>query len=187
MDIYLIRHTRTANRPGLCYGREDVALAAEAGSDIAAVLAKLPGRPGETALFSSPLSRCLQLARAFGENVKTDARLLELNFGDWENRFFNELDAGLVKTWADDFVRCAPPNGESFADLCRRASSFFRDLTALSFSAAIVVTHAGVIRALLAHILDLPPANAFRFRIDFGSVHKLAHRRGQVRIEYLNR
>ena len=50
----------------------------------------------------------------------------------------------------------------------------------------VVVTHAGVIRALLAHILKLPLANAFQFRIDSGSIHKLQHIDHYTFINYLN-
>jgi alpha-ribazole phosphatase len=81
-----------------------------------------------------------------------------------------------LQQWTDNFVHVAPPNGESFMDLCRRAGSFWQDVVHGMHPASdriLIITHAGVIRALLAHILELPPANAFQFRVDVGSVHKL--------------
>jgi len=50
----------------------------------------------------------------------------------------------------------------------------------------LIITHAGVIRALLAYILKLPPANAFQFRVDVGSVHKLQHLDNYTYINYIN-
>jgi alpha-ribazole phosphatase len=50
----------------------------------------------------------------------------------------------------------------------------------------LLITHAGVIRALLTHILQLPPGNAFKFRVDVGLVHKLQHINDYTYIQYVN-
>jgi alpha-ribazole phosphatase len=50
----------------------------------------------------------------------------------------------------------------------------------------VIVTHAGVIRALLARVLNLPLENAFQFRIDAGSVHKLRSIDDYIYLEYVN-
>jgi alpha-ribazole phosphatase len=148
---------------------------------------KLPELNAGCRFFSSPLSRCLKLAETFSETVITDNRLRELDFGDWENSYFDDVDPDVIKQWADNFVDIGPPKGESFADLHRRAGSFWQDLVTLDSEQVVVVTHAGVIRALLAHILKLPLANAFQFRIDSGSIHKLQHINHYTFINYLNR
>jgi len=49
-----------------------------------------------------------------------------------------------------------------------------------------VITHAGVIRALLARALNLPLANSFQLRIDSGSVHKLRRSDDYLYVEYIN-
>jgi alpha-ribazole phosphatase len=36
-------------------------------------------------------------------------------------------------------------------------------------------------------VLQLPPANAFQFRVDVGSVHKLQHINDYTYVNYLNR
>jgi alpha-ribazole phosphatase len=187
LDIYLVRHTRTANRPGLCYGRQDIPLAPDYQTDFDNVRKKLPHLAGRPVVFSSPLSRCRQLAEALFDEIQIDERLLELNFGDWENRFFDELDTDLVKAWSQNFVNCAPPNGESFTDLCLRAAHFWQYLLTLQAETIILFTHAGVIRGLLAHILKMPPANTFSLRIGFGSVHKIECRNDYAYVDYLNR
>ena len=176
MDIYLIRHTKTATVNGLCYGQSDVALADSFIDEARLIHQKLPELSEDCLIASSPLSRCVQLAQTFGKPVTLDERLQEVNFGDWENQRFDDIEADQVKTWTENFVTIPPPNGESFTDLCRRAGSFWDELVANSPSGQVLlITHAGVIRALFAHILQLPPANAFKFRVDAGSVHKLHH------------
>jgi len=189
MDIYLIRHTKTDTLKGLCYGQSDVALAESFLEEARQLQQKLPELKSDSLIFSSPLTRCVQLAERFSDNVSTDARLLELDFGDWESRRFDDIDVDVLQQWTDNFVHVAPPNGESFIDLCQRAVSFWQDVVLGMQPASeqiLIITHAGVIRALLAYILKLPPANAFQFRIDAGSVHKLQHLDNYTYIDYIN-
>ena len=116
----------------------------------------------------------------------TDARLQELNFGDWEGTRFDAIDADILQHWTDNFVTAAPPNGENFEDLYQRAGSFWQDLLAAEAEQVLVITHAGVIRALLARALNLPLANSFQLRVDSGSVHKLRKDNNYLYIEYIN-
>jgi alpha-ribazole phosphatase len=178
MDIYLIRHTKTDTLKGLCYGQTDVALADSFLEETRQLQQKLPELTSNTLVFSSPLTRCVKLAERLSDNVCTDARLLELDFGDWESKCFDVIDVAILQQWTEHFVHVAPPNGESFMDLCRRAGSFWQDVVEEKHPASdriLIITHAGVIRAMLAHILKLPPANAFQFRVDAGSVHIFQH------------
>ncbi len=188
MDIYLIRHTKTDTPKGLCYGQSDVKLTDSFFEEVCQLQRKLPELHADSLVFSSPLTRCKQLAERLSDNVSTDVRLLELDFGDWEGKPFNEIDGEVLQQWTDDFVNGSPPNGESFNDLCQRASSFWQDLIdeMQASQQVLIITHAGVIRALLAHILKLPPANAFQFRVDVGSVHKFQHLDNYTFINYLN-
>jgi alpha-ribazole phosphatase len=201
MEIYLIRHTQTATDPGMCYGQSDIALANSFPDEMANLHDKLPEFDDDCKVFSSPLTRCLQLAETFSDTVTTDVRLQELNFGDWEGKRFDDIDADVLRHWTDNFVTAAPPKGENFEDLYQRAGSFWQDLLAIEASApahaprlrpvgeaekVLVITHAGVIRALLARALNLPLANSFQLRIDSGSVHKLRRSDDYLYVEYIN-
>jgi alpha-ribazole phosphatase len=189
MDIYLIRHTKTDTIKGLCYGQTDVVLADSFLEEAHQLQQKLPEIKPNRLVFSSPLTRCVQLAEKLSDKLTIDARLSELDFGDWENTRFDDIDADVLLHWTDNFVFVAPPNGESFIDLCQRAGSFWQDVVhgmKPAVDQVLIITHAGVIRALLAHILKLPPANAFQFRVDVGSVHKLQYLDKYTYINYIN-
>jgi alpha-ribazole phosphatase len=199
MDIYLIRHTQTAADPGLCYGQSDIALADSFPGEMANLHDKLPEFDEDCKVFSSPLTRCLQLAKTFSDTVTTDARLQELDFGEWEGKRFDDIDTAVLQHWTNNFVTAAPPKGENFEDLYLRAGSFWQDLLAAEAPAhaprlrpvgeaeqVLVITHAGVIRALLARALNLPLANSFQLRIDSGSVHKLRQADDYLYVEYIN-
>lgn len=186
MEIYLIRHTQTAAEPGLCYGQSDIALADSFDDETDVLHGKLPEFSDNCKVYSSPLSRCLQLAQTFSDTVTADSRLQELSFGDWEGKRFDDIDAAALQHWTNDFVSAAPPNGENFEDLYQRTGGFWQDLLATDAEQALVVTHAGVIRALLARALNLPLANSFQLRIDAGSVHKLRRLDDYLYVEYIN-
>ncbi len=186
MDIYLIRHTQTATPQGLCYGQLDVPLATSFQNELAQLRQKLPQLTAHCQVFSSPLSRCTQLAQQLSNAVNTDERLLELSFGDWEGVHFDALPADSLRNWTENFVNLAPPNGESFTELCQRVNSFWQTIITSDAQQVLLITHAGVIRALLAVILKLPFANAFQFRVDAGSVHKLHYLNQYTYIHFLN-
>lgn len=188
MDIYLIRHTKTNTTNGLCYGQSDVPLAATFTEEVRALHGKLPELSKNSLVISSPLQRCLALAQTFQLPVQVDHRLLEINFGEWENLLFDEIDEALLKNWTENFVSIPPPQGETFGDLYRRAGEFWDELLATTQAEQVfLITHAGVIRALFAHVLQLPLTNAFKFCVDNGSVHLFQHLNQYTYFRYHNR
>lgn len=163
MRLYLVRHPRPAVAEGICYGRTDLDLAEDAAA-VAAVLR--PQLPAGLPLFSSPLRRCRQLAAALHPAPVLDPRLLEMDFGAWEMRPWKALDRAALDAWAAQPLDFAPPGGESPAQLLQRAREFLAGLE----SDAIVVTHAGVIKALSGLLYGLPPAEWIGLSFDYGSL-----------------
>jgi len=142
--MIFLRHPRPAVAPGTCYGRLDLAEGPRAGAEIARALRRMPP---VTAVLSSPARRCRRLARriarAAGCEVQEDPRLLELEFGEWEGRRWQEISPGDLAAWRADPWTVAPPGGETFAELYARATAMLCTAPA----GAAIVTHAGVIRA----------------------------------------
>jgi alpha-ribazole phosphatase len=176
MQIYLVRHTKPQVDAGVCYGQTDLALADSFEQELVTVKSKL-SHLESAKVFSSPLSRCQQLARqfsSFGE-ISYDDRLMELNFGDWEMKSWDEIPNGLIDEWVENHVMIAPPNGESFNELSLRCQSFWKEISASTEHESVVIfTHAGAIRALLCHVLDLPLQNGFRLHVDYGGVSQVS-------------
>jgi alpha-ribazole phosphatase len=165
MTLTLIRHTPVAVPSGLCYGRTDVALAPTFAADAARVRQQLRSAP--SLVLTSPATRCLRLAHELGAGeVRVDERLLELDFGTWENRRWDDIPRAEMDAWADAFVDAAPPGGESFRGLARRMDSFRREYEATE---AVVVTHAGIIRAWVCLIEGRPLKEAFQRRVEYGA------------------
>ena len=192
MDVYLVRHTRPQVPAGVCYGQADVGLADSFETEWSMLKPKLEDltRP---LVFSSPLQRCAQLAQRAVDHFNfssplIDARLLELNFGDWEMRPWRDIPQGIVGDWTDEHVKQAPPNGESYQDLHLRAKAFLADLAKdRNNKQALIFTHAGVIRALVADALNAPLREASRVEVNYGSVTRIAIDAGVTRLEFVNR
>lgn len=144
MIIY--RHPQTSAPQGLCYGRTDFALADCAAEQIREACAGL--RPCAR-IISSPARRALALAEPLaakaGLSVERDARLAEINFGEWEGRFWSEIDRRESDPWAENPWERAPPGGESFGEIYARTASLIND----AGEGACLISHAGVIRAAL--------------------------------------
>lgn len=166
MILHLIRHPKPRIDPGICYGRLD--LAAENAEAVAHDLrARLPlGLP----LWSSPLQRCRALAEHLHAQPVLDERLVEMNFGAWEGRAWDAIPRAEIDAWAADVAHYAPPGGESPILLQQRALDFVAEL---SVPEAVIVTHAGVIRVLLAHWQNLPPERWSELVFPYGSLTTL--------------
>ena len=151
MRLHLIRHPKPIVTEGICYGQLD--LAAENAKATAVVLSAIlpPGLP----VWSSPLRRCSSLAKLLNPAPQLDPRLAEMHFGRWEGLPWQDIPRHELDAWAADIAGYAPPGGESPSQLQARALDFVRSL---AVDEAIIITHAGVIRTLLAHAQNLPPA-----------------------------
>ena len=186
MELTLIRHTRPTLPADVCIGQMDVECAAgwEAHAER---IARVVGAPDR--LITSPLKRCQVLAERLGVSYKLtpelDPRLLELSFGEWQNRRWSEIGHTATQVLGADFFDHAPPGGESYRDMMKRVDSFLVDLGE-SFERVAVVSHSGPIRALLVRCLDLPAEAGARFDLGFGRASRLAQRGGAWRLELLN-
>jgi alpha-ribazole phosphatase len=171
VHIYLIRHTTPDIDKGLCYGQADVGLAQLFEKEKDEILAKMPDTPDLQVVYTSPLHRCIRLAGILnGLQVVVDERLLEMSFGEWELKNWNDIDPRALDTWMADFVEQRPPGGESLRMLYQRVGEHIEQLLHEPFDSVAVVTHAGVIRCFWAHIAGIPLMDLFNIEVDYGEV-----------------
>ncbi len=174
MKLTLIRHTSLQITPGICYGQSDIDVAASFADEVANTQKKLTNMTFD-AIYTSPLQRCVKLTEALnvGEHIE-DARLMELNFGDWEMHAWDDIPRDIFDDWAHDYANLAPPKGETFSQLQQRAIHFLDEmLSKHSNENILVISHGGLIRALLAHVLNMELKGLFRFEINHASVTQL--------------
>jgi alpha-ribazole phosphatase len=179
MEILLVRHTAVEIPKSVCYGQTDVALADSFTVEKEDLWIKIETLnfitdAQKTGIYHSPLQRCHRLADFLAQkwNVQpvADSRLMEMNFGDWENKAWKDLPPDPFNAWMSDFVHTPTPNGESFAQLHARTSVFIDDIFKTNFEKIVVVTHAGNIRSIVSAALGLPLENAFRLALNYGAI-----------------
>ena len=167
--LWLVRHPQVAVPPGICYGRTDVALAAAPDAMAAALRACLPGNFG---LLSSPLRRCAELARLLHPAPRFDARLQEIDFGDWEMQRYDALPRADIDQWATDVWGFRPPGGESANDMARRVDAAWAEHR---HDIQVVVAHGGPLKVIAGRLLDLPQAAWLDIRCPQGGWIELRH------------
>jgi broad specificity phosphatase PhoE len=119
------------------------------------------------AIYSSDAIRAVQtaeiVARPHGLGVVQDARLREVNFGEWEGltrQEINERYAGAFQQW-DECKLAAPTGGETDLEMAERVIEAVNDIGARHRDErVVVVTSGGPIRALQAHIRGVDQALA---------------------------
>ena len=169
MKIYLLRHTLVDVPSGICYGQTDVLLADTFENELAIIKNTLSNVTFEK-VYSSPLTRCMRLAKKFSCNIISDARLMELNFGDWENKSWNEIfDCEKGKRWFSNYLEEVCPNGESSQMLQDRIQNFIDDLPKTNGN-ILIVTHAGPIRIFRMILEGWSTKKAFDTPIAYGQV-----------------
>jgi broad specificity phosphatase PhoE len=171
--IYVVRHGQTDwNAERRLQGQKDIPLNAIGreqarlnGIDLAEIL-KVEGIAFD--FVASPLTRTRQtmeiMRTAMGidpRGYRTDERLVEVSFGDWEGFTLKELKATQrdrvsernLNKW--DFI---PPgdDAESYEIMSWRSASWLNSVD----KPTVCVTHGGVIRSLFKMIGDVPKHEA---------------------------
>ncbi len=158
--VALVRHARTAWRGHRFIGSTDPAI-----DESGACLEGLAGHVralGRSCYYASPSRRALETARAVlgpTADLIVDPDLREVDFGRWEGLTFDEAraqDAAAVGQWLAGDPAFAFPGGERMHDFLERTRSAAARLAAQADDTVVAFTHAGVIRHLICHYLDLP-------------------------------
>jgi alpha-ribazole phosphatase len=172
VQIFLIRHPAPAVSPSVCYGHSDVALAENMQTSLASLAAGLRQQlPANIPVFSSPLSRCRQLADLLHPAVQYDSRLREMHFGAWELQNWDGIPRAEIDGWSNDTLHYMPPGGESVAQMRERVLAFMDEQR--QHEAIAIISHAGVMKILAGRAQQLPVAEWIAMRFDYGSLHRL--------------
>lgn len=174
MKLFLIRHTTVDVAQGTCYGQSDVPPADVFEAEKEKILLQLKDKHFDR-IISSPLGRCVVLAKTIAKKENTieyDARLMELNFGDWEGKCWKDIEqSNSAKKWFADVVNQQCPNGESYSRMIERVREFIDELQKDKQTKQVaLVCHAGVIRAFYVVLHNTPPKATFNIPIGYGQI-----------------
>ncbi|WP_024629367.1 MULTISPECIES: histidine phosphatase family protein [unclassified Paenibacillus] len=188
-EIVLIRHGTTAwNLEKRYLGHTDIGLLPEAEQELALLREEISHVTWD-ALYCSDLLRCQQtlthIAPSQAGQAKLDARLREIDFGQWEGLTYDQLkDNPQYRNWIDAPQEVTPPKGEPWKAFAARIDSFLEE--SLLSSSRIqhsrntnvpkiaVITHGGVIRYMVSRLIphqgfwdtQVIPGQAIKIRLD---------------------
>jgi probable phosphoglycerate mutase len=153
LPLLAIRHAPTGwNRDGLIQGRRDVPLSPEGRA--AAAGWRLPAGWDGARCLSSPLARAMETARILGLDPEPRPALIEMHWGDFEGHTLAALRERHGAAMAENESRgldFLPDRGESPRMVRERLATFLPTLAADNQARpAVLVTHRGVLRALLS-------------------------------------
>lgn len=147
--LHAWRHPPVPAAAGRCIGRTDLAVDPRRAKRLAHRLRAFARRHGLPRLVvTSPLARCRAVGRwlaRWGWQQRSDAALLELDFGCWDGQPWSAVPQADIDAWCADFVHHRPGGGESVGALLQRVRRFDPG------AARLVVTHGGWLSAAAWH------------------------------------
>jgi len=188
--LYLLRHGEIAT-PGVLAGKTNVVLSELGRKKVSQAIISLENIDR---CISSPLIRCHDSASLYCQQknlpLEVESKIQEMNFGDWDGKRYQELwrinsqlnvsqlsinqlntspvTASAIGDFWQNPWQNQPPNGETMNNFVTRVDHWWQKFCAENKSQnTLVFTHAGVIKHLLARILNLPiPGTAHMTSID---------------------
>ncbi len=192
MTLLLIRHAQSESPANVIAGRQPNIPLSALGQIQAETLASGLATLAIGAIYSSPLERAIETARQIAQlfllKIEITDAFNELDYGEWTGHNYEDLDHD--PTWvAYNVLRSVTriPQGESIVDVERRAITDIERMRQRHRNQLVaVVTHADVIRTVLAHCLGLAFDLAARLEISLASVSVIRLDEGAPRILLIN-
>ncbi len=178
MRLLLIRHGSTLDNEQERYtGQADVPLSPLGERQVAMLGERLANEALDIIVTSD-----LQRARATGASIAhyhqipvyEDAAIREISLGAWEGVTLAELlerDTEAITCWQNEPLNCRPPGGETLIQLRERVVHALEYWYAHYAEATVIwVTHGGVIRVLLCHLLNVDLNSWGQFKRENASI-----------------
>lgn len=164
------------------------------GQEQAQILATFLAAKKLKAIYASPMKRVQQTLAPYLTHVAPAQTILpdlrEVDFGDWTGLNWEQVCEKfklLTHEWLEHIERGVMPNGENGAQFRARVEPCLRRIIKdHSGQTAGVFCHGGVIRMILAILLEIPLARTNMFEIEYASMTQIALHPGHAEIELLN-
>ena len=169
----LLRHGESIlNTKNVYFGSTDSLLSPQGEEQIRN---KVNSLPDYDLIYSSPLKRAIDSAKIINTKnlpIKLDHRLKELDFGIFENKSYNEIETlykNECEKWKVEDLNYKFPQGESIKLLSERAISFIEELKH-THKNILIVSHYGVINAILCHYICNNLDSFWKFKSSLASI-----------------
>jgi broad specificity phosphatase PhoE len=147
---------------------------------------------GVQRIFCSPYLRTRETAGILAETLKTPLEVLsslqEVQFGDWKNQNFSDLDLlPQWKRWNQMRSFQLSPGGETFLEVQARMIRTLEELRLRCTGQKVgIVSHADPIRAALGVILKIPVDDLLRLEIEPATVSLVEISEDSAKVQGIN-
>ena len=169
MKLILIRHGKTeANEKHLYCGKTDLPLSSAGREELKVrkTVVRYPD-PAGMSILTSGMKRCEETLAILWGNVphSTDFRFREMDLGKFEMHSYEELkeDSEYLAWITGDNESNVTPGGESGKMMTERVLEGLNDLLA-SGQDALLITHGGVIAAIMSHLFPNEGKNRYEWQ-----------------------
>jgi len=153
-----------------------------------------PPQPGWERVITSPMRRCREFAQEVANTIDVDCEVIEdlkeVGFGDWEGKTPQEIQATSPESYRafyEDPVLYRPAGAEPLDDFFKRVTNAFDSIVEQNENKhTLVVTHAGVIRAIVAATLKAPLNAMYQLRIDYAGLCRIRYDGKLVKLDTFN-
>jgi broad specificity phosphatase PhoE len=162
--LLLVRHAPTAATHRAAFPADE-SLDEDATVRASSLVGALP--PGHEAICS-PALRARQTAAAAALQPQTESRLAECDFGAWAGHSLAEIhatDPAAAECWMTD-PDARPHGGETLTELSNRVAALLEDAAGSEDGCLVAITHGGVVKAAVAHVLGAPLIACWRIDIE---------------------
>ena len=171
MELILVRHTTPDVPKGMCYGWSDVDVTSTFIAEATSTLNELKQHLPVDKAFTSPLQRARKLAVFCGfADAEQDARLKEMNMGDWEMQRYDQIMDPKLQDWYKDYLHLPATGGEGFPALYKRVSGFLDELKTKPYRKVAVFAHGGPIVCAAVYAGLCTPENGFSIAPRYGGI-----------------
>ncbi len=145
-------------------------------------------------IATSPMLRCSEFAQALGQQlnlpVTVITNLREVGFGSWEGKSRDEIiqhNRQEYENFYADPVHNRPPGAEDLQHFGERVARAYRQLCAdYPDEHLLVVAHAGVIRAVLGHVMQTSASAWYRAKVNNAHISRFEHTQGKDLLVFHN-
>ena len=192
--LLLIRHGEVEARyQGIFGGRIDMNLSPRGRRQAKILAAYLRGKTID-AVYASPMKRVQQTLaptlKESGHEQTIFPDLREIDFGDWTGLNWATVRDRFnfaVHEWLQQIEKSGAPNGESGKMFRARVEPCLREIVANHRGQNVAIfCHGGVIRMLLAILLELPLPKTNSFEVEYASITQVALHPHMAEVELMN-
>ncbi|MGI6161323.1 MAG: histidine phosphatase family protein [Christensenellales bacterium] len=194
MKLYIARHAETEwNALRRTQGMTDIDLN-DRGRVQADALARKALCIKPEHIYSSPLKRAYNTAcpaaKALGIDIKTDADIIEYNFGAWEGKTLDEIRRtypGQLERYDNDPLTAGIDGAEPFSALRERCKRFLNKMIDThAKDTVLVITHSLIAKLIVAWVMKRPDSEARLIRLDNASITLIEYDGDELALAFSN-